>query len=172
MDREILLRFLSYEADSGVFRWAIAHPSCKIFPGAIAGHIGSQGYRQITVRGKTYMAHRLVWLVETGAMPKGELDHINGVRDDNRIVNLRSATKSQNIANSKVRKDNSSGFKGVQWDNEACLWRARISVNGRRIHLGRFNSLERAHVAYCRAAQRHFGEFANSGGPPSSQTCD
>jgi hypothetical protein len=93
-------------------------------------------------------------------MPAGEVDHINGVRADNRIANLRLATMSQNRANAKRRSDNRSGLKGVSWCAPRSKWRAQIKTGGRSQHLGLFGSAEAAHAAYSREATRVFGEYA------------
>lgn len=93
-----------------------------------------------------------------------EVDHINGNRLDNRRCNLRLATHEQNMHNARRRKDNSSGFKGVSWKVRDRKWYAAIEISGKRIHLGVFDTAEEAHVAYCGAADRLHGEFANHGG--------
>lgn len=88
------------------------------------------------------------------------VDHINGDRLDNRRCNIRLATRSQNASNSKRPKTNKSGFKGVYWDKTGSKWRAQIKVNGKKIHLGMFNTPESASEAYIKAAENYFGDFA------------
>jgi len=95
-----------------------------------------------------------------GRDPKGGIDHVNGRKYDNRLVNLREATRQQNAANSKKRKHNTSGFKGVYWIERTRRWRASIHKDRKHIHIGYFDKPEEAHAAYCKAAQRHFGKFA------------
>jgi AP2 domain/HNH endonuclease len=90
-----------------------------------------------------------------------ELDHVNGSRSDNRWCNLREATHSQNRANAQMRTDNTSGFKGVTWLKQTGKWRARIEVNGKRIHLGEYDTRERAFIAYIFAQWKYHGDFAN-----------
>jgi hypothetical protein len=118
------------------------------------------GYVLIGVDGGLYLAHCLAFIFMTGVCPSEDIDHINGVKDDNRWINLRAATRSQNNANSRLRKDNTSGLKGVYFSQERRRWVAQIGVNGRQTHLGRFATREAAHAAYTAAAHRYFGDFA------------
>jgi hypothetical protein len=109
------------------------------------------------------MEHRVIWEMHYGPIPDGmHVDHENGDKADNRIGNLRLATRSQNKANEKLRKDNKSGFKGV-YRRENGKFRASISVNGKIKKLGNFDTAEEAHLAYCRAAHICYREFARFG---------
>jgi len=100
--------------------------------------------------------HRLIMHAPDGH----EIDHVSGDTLDNRRANLRVATRSQNVANQKRRKDNASGFKGVRWQGNRC--EARIRVNGQLMHLGYFCGPKEAHAAYVAAARQAFGEFARA----------
>ena len=116
-------------------------------PGERVGHKHRDGYRIIGINGKSYPEHRLVWIYFYDKLVKNEIDHINGVRDDNRIENLREATRSENARNiHKARKDNRTGYIGVRKDRGR--WEARIKVNGKYIHLGCFGSPQEAQKAY------------------------
>ena len=92
-----------------------------------------------------------------------DTDHINGNKLDNRKKNLRICSRTENSRNSKIRSNNTSGFKGVHWHGALKKWRARIKVNGKCIHLGCFDDKKSAHNAYCKASEILFGEFANKG---------
>ncbi len=127
--------------------------------GTEAGWI-NQGRRHIEWCGRTYHAHRLAWLYVHGIWPLTEIDHINGDPLDNRIENLRLATRSQNNCNSKRRSDNHSGRKGVSWYTRYGLWKATVSVHGKRKHLGYFGSVDAAAEAYAIAARANYKEFA------------
>jgi hypothetical protein len=105
----------------------------------------------------------IVWVLCRGEWPPSDLDHENRESIDDRIENLRPATTSQNAANTARRTNNTSGYKGVFWDKSARRWRAEITVNRKRIHLGYYDSPEEAHAAYCVAAKKFFGEFACNG---------
>jgi hypothetical protein len=153
-------RLLDYDPKTGVFRWRDG--ADNRVAGRIAGYASNFGYRQIGIDGRKFGAHRLAWLLMRGEEPTVDLDHINGNRDDNRIANLRKATRSQNIANSRLSRRNSTGFKGVTYDKRWGHWRARIIKDRAEIHLGIFSSPEAAHAAYCAAARGSFGEFARA----------
>lgn len=160
--RDRLMSVLSYDPDTGVFRWK-QKMGARAREGAIAGcTISTQGYRMIAVDRHTYRAARLAWLYVYGNPVPEYVDHRNGVRTDDRIDNLRSSTNSQNCANSGARKHNTSGFKGVSWDAEAGKWKAKISVNYKQMNLGRFTTKEEAAAAYESAAHAAFGEFART----------
>lgn len=149
---------LSYDPETGVFNWRIL-TSNRAKIGARAG-TNSNGYFIISVDGTRYMAHRLAWLYVTGEWPRGEIDHINGDRSDNRFENLRRTTHADNMKNMSKHKDNTSGFKGVFWAQHARRWRSYICANGRSKHLGYFNTPEEAYAAYCVAAANLHGEYA------------
>lgn len=149
-----LLEQLNYEKDTGIFRWKKS-PANNIPAGSVAGATTSAGYTQITFQGGTCVAHRLVWLMEHGREPVGQIDHVNGIRNDNRIANLREATQSMNQQNSKLRVDNKSGRKGVSWSRAANKWTAGIVVNKKRKHLGVFKDVETAYRAYVAAAAQY-----------------
>lgn len=117
-------------------------------------------YEIITIDNKKYYGHVLVWLYVTGKLPDKGIDHINGDKSDNRFENLRLSNQSQNSANSRTPKNNTSGFKGVCWHKKAKKWAARIKVNRQEIYLGLFKTKEEAAEAYNKAALEHFGEFA------------
>ena len=161
LTQEQLKESLQYIPDTGIFtRLKTYH---KTRSGSVAGCLHSSGYCYIRVKGKKYRAHRLAFLYMTGSFPPDDTDHINGVKDDNRWVNLREATHSQNMCNSGKHKDNKSGFKGVVWHKHNKKWYAKIKHMSGNISLGYFESPESAHQAYIEAALRLHGEFANFG---------
>jgi len=127
-----------------------------------AGRINTDGYRRLGIDGKQYAAHSLAWLYMTGSLPEALVDHINGDRADNRWANLRLATYSQNLANQKIKAANTSGFKGVSRIRASGRWLASIKVHGKSYNLGSFRTPEEAHQAYCRAAEKAFGEYARA----------
>lgn len=152
---------LSYSPETGVFIWA-AKINRYISIGEVAGSLNYQGYVTIMIRGRNYRAHRLAWLLMTGNWPKHQIDHVNGVRDDNRFSNLREATNSQNNRNRIKQANNTSGFKGVSFHNQMKRWRSSIMANGMSKHLGLFDTREEAYSAYCAAADNLHGEFIPS----------
>ena len=113
--------------------------------GKVAGCINKETkYRVIRVNNNLYQAHRLAWLLHYGVWPEHEIDHINNVRDDNRIENLREATHSQNMRNTSSHKDSSSKYLGVSWHKRDKKWQVRINVDGKKHHLGYFTVEEDA----------------------------
>lgn len=156
---EDLRRLLAYDADTGAFTWLVAL-SRRIRPGRKAGSLNGNGYVQIRVFGRIYAAHRLAWLYVHGEWPPEQIDHMNGDRADNRIANLRPATATQNHANMRRPRDNTSGSKGVYWDKANSKWVANVRIGGKTKYLGRFDRIEDAAAAYKNAAHKYFGEFA------------
>ncbi|MEY4838685.1 MAG: hypothetical protein RLZZ475_2544 [Pseudomonadota bacterium] len=162
--REYAMSLVEYEPETGVFRWKVrrnSHGGC-VNPGDIAGTFHRDGYVVINFSARLWRAQRLAHLFMTGDVPaKGlEIDHINGDRADNRWCNLRVVTKAQNMWNSKRPSTNVSGVKGVSWVAERGQWLARITVHGRKIHLGQFNSKEEAIAARRAGEAKYHGDFA------------
>ena len=118
-----------------------------------------KGYRQVWISGKRYLAHRVAWLIHHGHWPELFIDHKNGVRDDNRIENLRLATREQNSQNYHRVKVGQSGVQGVHWCSRTQMWKAGIQVNKKTIHLGRYENIDQAKAAHMEA-KRKYHEFA------------
>jgi len=112
------------------------------------------GYKKGLLLGKKYKAHRLIWFIVYGEWPP-MIDHINGDPSDNRILNLRSADISINMRNMRRRVDNTSGKSGVSYNKRGRVWISHISVNGKRIHLGRFKTYDEAIVRRAAAEKKH-----------------
>lgn len=130
--------------------------------GSMPTTIEANGYMVTSVEGRTYKVHRLIFLWHHGWMPD-QVDHINGIRIDSRIENLRAATIGQNQQNKRLQKNNTSGFKGVFWSDRERRWRASINANGQRMYFGRHKTLIDAVAACMSARERLHGEFANHG---------
>lgn len=151
-----LKELLHYEPATGAFTWRETR-SPRAVEGGPAGSKHVTGYIYLIVEGRSHKAHRLAWFYVHGEWPE-EIDHINRVRDDNRLENLRAATECENRQNVSQFITNRSGFKGVGQHNGR--WRARISVERRSIWLGHFPTAEAAYEAYRTAAHKYHGEFA------------
>ncbi len=156
IDIHDLRRRLSYEPDTGVFRW-MACSSGNIKPGSIAGSDAVNGYRQIRYNNSTYYAHRLAWFYVHGKFPDRFIDHINRVRNDNRIANLREVNDGQNCQNMSIRSDNDTGVRGVSWIKAKSKWRAKI----RDRHIGLFDTIAQASAAYKAAADELFTHYTS-----------
>lgn len=151
LDFDELHRMLNYDPATGDFRWKIARAQI-IKPGQIAGETTNRGYRRIKIHEQKYLAHRLAWFYVHGEWPSGQVDHVNRIRHDNRLVNLRVVTPEENGQNRSQSKNNTSGMRGVSWYSRGNKWRAAISRNGKKIHLGYFSEKHDAYQAYLSAA--------------------
>ena len=165
---EFVRSILDYDPDTGVFTWKRRHDVGPRWngkhPGKVAGTLVKPGrsvtaYVSIRINGVAYRAHRLAWLITHGRWPIGDIDHDNGDGTDNRIKNLREATRTQNNANSRRQKNNTTGIKGVSPTSDG-RYMASICRDGKQRNLGRFDTPEDAHEAYKTEAIRLFGEFA------------
>jgi hypothetical protein len=158
---------LDYNPDTGVFTWHHRPDQSTRTNSRMAGkpaghHCARLKYVLLGLNGRLYRAHRLAWLYVHGEWPEGEIDHINGDGFDNRISNLRLATRSQNNMNVRAHRDSTSGLKGAYWDKRSRTWLAQIRLNGKQHYLGKYDTAEEAHAAYCAAAERLHGAFART----------
>jgi hypothetical protein len=149
-----LKRLLYYDPMTGLFIWLVRPKHSHIKIGEKAGRV-SHGYVTIKIEQKDYDASHLAWLWMTGKWNKKTIDHVNRDTADNRWLNLREATKAQNMANSKIASNNTSGVRGVGWYQNR--WVA--SINGR--YLGRYITLEEASKVRIKAAKLFWGEYSN-----------
>lgn len=138
---------LSYNSETGIFTWNKNVSNMSI--GDVAGTKNSNGHVQIRVDGKRIFAHKLAWAFVYGEFPDGIIDHINGIRDDNRICNLRIVTISENAHNQrKPHGRTKSGYLGVSWVSSRKKWQAGLAINGKYKFLGLFDDPKVAHEAY------------------------
>lgn len=129
--------------------------------------INSAGYRKGCIFYSQLLAHRVIWLLHYGEWPTDQLDHINGIKADNRIVNLRSVTTVENLRNVALSSRNSSGVMGVHWNTKDRVWHATIKYNKKFIHLGSFAQFDDA-VDARKRAERAYGFHPNHGRPPKT----
>lgn len=148
-----LFNALKYNPENGHFTWA-SKPSRRVRVGAIAGGVDLHGYRIIRLAGKPHKAHRLAWVFIHGDWPAGDIDHINGDRDDNRIENLRETTRTENIQNQKkAHKNSQTGFLGVFPNGKKFV--AMIRMDGKQKYLGYYETPEEAYQRYLMAKREH-----------------
>jgi hypothetical protein len=148
---------LSYNSRTGVLRWKIKYPNTII--GAEAGCIDWRGYRLVKVDGRLLLAHRLAWALYYGAWPKGDLDHKNQNKGDNRIENLRLGPRAHNMAN--TRPKNKRGLpKGCYQLKGRNTWYSQIRINGALKRLGAFATAKEAAVAFQREHRAAHGQFS------------
>jgi hypothetical protein len=145
ISHEVVLALLHYEPDSGEFFWRNVPKGYKGV-GKRAGTLNTIGYEIIQINGKKYGAHRLAWLYCNGVWPTYHIDHINRIRHDNRIVNLRDVPHSVNMQNGPYK----SATPGVTWSKKNQKWQAQLMAYGKYRYLGLFSSVEEAQAAHAR----------------------
>jgi hypothetical protein len=166
MDQELVKSLFDYQLDNGALAWRsrpVDHFKTwhaylgwnKKYPGQEALTLDGKGYRVVTVFGKRYLVHRLIWLYVYGDQPK-ILDHINGIKTDNRINNLREVTTQTNNMNRKIAKNNTSGVVGVYFNKKSNIWCAQMKFDGVTYHLGSSNNFDEA-VKMRKAEQDRLG---------------
>lgn len=161
---EELKQYITYDPDTGIMRWGPkgrAHAGGYIaeVAGQPAGFIRSR-YMAVKIKRVTVYAHRLAWFLTHEYWPEHCVDHINRDPLDNRLVNLREATFSQNAMNAKLRHDSKSNRKGVSFRKARNKWEAYIKHNGVKLHLGEFSTFSGAMSARIAAEQKLFGPYA------------
>lgn len=158
LSAEFVREVFDYNPTTGDLFWK-SRLSKRVHVGDVAGTLDDQGRIKIGIQNKEYLAHRIIWLWVTGNWPAFEVDHENCVRSDNRWKNLREAHPIENHRNKPLQKNSTAGYKGVCFDKRAKKFVAGIKYEGKRHHLGHFNTAEEAHAAYCAAAKKRFGAF-------------
>ena len=159
-----LAPLFDYDPETGFVSWKIDFGTAKA--GDRAGHVRPSGYRMIQIDGRRYQEHRIAWVLTHGDLPADgrQIDHANQVKDDNRLANLRAATRAEQQINSPTQSNNLHG-RGVGWRADRGVWRADIYVNNARVFLGHFEHREDAQAAYEDAAREYYGEFAPQAPP-------
>lgn len=155
-----LKEILNYDPETGVFTWKVRLGS-RANAGNVAGHAHNGGYRAIRLDGKAYLSHRLVFLYVSGEWPD-EVDHINHIRADNRLVNLRMSCRGENGKNYSISQRNKSGLTGVARYKITGKWYAQIRAGEERIYLGTYSSFFDA-VAARKSAELKYGFHENHG---------
>lgn len=172
-DISTLRKLLRYDPETGSLFWR--ERDLSLFPRAQVGRtwntryagkeamtaLETNGYRQGKIMGEYWQAHRAAWAIAHGYVPTF-VDHINGIRADNRLANLRDVSCTENNCNARIRSDNKSGVMGVTPDARSGKWRASIKRDGKFQSLGLHDTVEAA-AAVRRAAQERLGFHPNHG---------
>ena len=178
----VLRQLIDYDPETGALVWRVRDVSFFTDGGKSALHSmrvwnaiyankpalsykGLNGYFKGAILGKPYRAHRVAWAIYSGAWPENDIDHINGKRSDNRIANLRTATRQENSKNSAIGIKNTSGTIGVYWREDQSRWVAQVSINGKQKHIGYFKSKDEATQARAKASAE-YGYHVNHGRKP------
>lgn len=158
---EELKRLFHYDPETGSLTWKIRRQRMRV--GDEAGFVQSSGYRRVKVNASNFKGHRICYAIFHGVDPYPmEVDHINHNRSDNRIQNLRLVSHRENGKNQKKHAHNTSGYAGVSWRKQNKKWHARITVNGKKKHLGYFTNKSDA-IAARRAAEEKYNFHENHG---------
>jgi len=163
INQEQLREVLHYNPDTGVFTWKKHTGVGKIGKiGKIAGHYDKDGYKRISICGKIYRCGRLAFIYYGIDICGKQIDHINGIRDDDEWDNLRIVTSRQNSMNKKTPVTNTSGICGVSFEKKIQKWTAQVKLDGKTIHLGKF---EQKFEAICarKSAEKRYGFHENHG---------
>ena len=173
---EYLRQIIDYDPETGEMTWlprtaemfgGCAPEQCadwfnKNMAGKIAGGVGPRGYRMLEISGKNFRAARVAWAIAHGRWPSDQIDHINCIRSDDRLSNLREATAHQNARNKSASVRNATGVKGVHFERSKNKFMAQVRANGEYVFRRRFKTLEEAAAAYAEAARQYHGEFART----------
>lgn len=154
-----LRQLLLYNKETGVFVWNTSRDN-SVKKDDTAGSMRC-GYVCIRIDSQNYSAHRLVWLYLYGKLPI-QIDHINGIKNDNRIINLREVDCLENNKNKRLGKNNTSGYFGITWNKTARKWRGFIKINGKNKHLGYFTDKKEA-IKTRKMAESKYGYHENHG---------
>lgn len=172
---ELLRKLLRYEPYTGKLFWRersieLFHGNTRAFKMWNTRYAGKEaftythktGYKVGSIFNRSLRAHRVIWAIYYGKWPENEVEHKNGVEDDNRIKNLSDVTHAENMRNLKKPANNTSGTAGVDWHVRAQKWRVRIKVNKKEQHLGLFDNKDDA-IAARLAAEKEYGYHPNHG---------
>ena len=170
--QELLKELLHYSPETGISTWRKrdrrhfkTDRDCNAWNGRLANkQVGaiSHGYLRTSIFYKPYLVHRLAFLYVDGSLPPNEVDHINGVTDDNRWANLRAVTHAENQKNQRMPSNNTSGFNGVCWCSIVQKWHAKIQVNSKNKSIGYFTDKNDA-ISARKSASIKYGYHANHG---------
>ncbi len=180
LPQSVIRQYLDFQPETGLLVWRErphhmfeTNRRCSAwnarYVGKPAGSINSGGYFDIRLFDLLHRAHRLAWIHAVGPIGQLQIDHINGVKTDNRIENLRVVTQLENGKNQRLGVNSTTGICGVCWDKQHKKWRAQIVVQGQRILLGVFTDIEEA-ASVRREAEKRFGFHPNHGAPRNDYT--
>lgn len=151
----------NYEPKTGILSWKVSTNN-RVKPGDLIRTRYKDGHLAVSVDGRRYLAHRIIWKMMTGSDPIDQIDHIDGNASNNAFANLRESDQSQNLANTKKRRDNTSGIKGVSFHKATGKWRVTIGKAYQSRQFGIYDDLEDAIEAANKHRRQMHGEFARA----------
>lgn len=160
MNYETAHKLFTYDPETGELRNRTNRQRARV--GALSGAMNIDGYRRVEVKNKTYLAHRLIWLLQYKEFPPNQIDHIDGDRSNNRLINLRNVLPVENSLNQKKYKNNKSGVAGVYWDESEGKWHAQINSPDGQKRLGRTKDFFEA-CCLRKAAENEYNYHPNHG---------
>jgi hypothetical protein len=155
IDQETVKRLFYYDPDSGALLWRKGNGG-NVKPWQQVKSRNGHGYYAAKVHGRSYLAHRLAWLYVHGSMPEGDIDHKNRIRNDNRLCNLRSVSRTDNCQNISLPSHNKSGHIGVSWLKSHNAWTVYVKVNKKNNWLGYYKDLDEAIAARKAGEQKYY----------------
>ena len=155
LTQEKLHELFSYDRETGDFSWRV-RKSRNVKVGVPINSNNGKGYKAVKIDGKTYLVHRLVWMYVYGKFPENDIDHKNRIRSDNRLVNLREASRSDNCQNISIPSHNKSGHVGVTWIKSHKSWTVYIKVERKNKWLGYYKDLNDAIAARKRGEKEYY----------------
>lgn len=145
LTQQQIAKVLKYDPTTGTLIWISNLHSKRAIPNSRAGSlVSTTGYRSITLFGRSYLEHHLIWFITYGVWPQGQIDHINQQRDDNRIINLREVTKSENARNRSRNPHSKLGEHGVWYNKRTNKYVAEITLNGKKVYQKSFDDIDEA----------------------------
>jgi hypothetical protein len=155
LTQEKLHELFSYNQETGAFSWRVKK-SRNVKVGVPINSNNGKGYKTVKIDGKTYLVHRLVWMYVYGKFPENDIDHKNRIRSDNRLVNLREASRSDNCQNISIPSHNKSGHIGVSWIKNHKSWTVYIKVERKNKWLGYYKNLDAAIAARKQGEKKYY----------------
>lgn len=163
---EQVLKVIEYDPITGTLSWLRGICIKGIVPGSACGSLNSSGYRVVNLFGTQYKAHRLIWFIQTGAWPKGQIDHINQVRSDNRWANLREVSVADNAKNRGRNPNSKLGEHGIWYNKRTHKYVAEITVNGKKVYQKSFDDIDEA-IEQRKIKSLELGFHENHGAKPT-----